>query len=108
MTIWSRSMIEDFGENYLNEEHNLEPMPFQCHPYSWLRLPPGILEDPYKTFTFPFSEVHLAHECVYPYDSTYNKDNRQMKIMSGNGETSAITGMFQPLFIWFSIGYNDP
>ena len=38
MTIWSRSMIQEFGENYADEEHDPEPEPRLMRPWPLLKL----------------------------------------------------------------------
>ncbi|KAJ7215872.1 hypothetical protein GGX14DRAFT_359384 [Mycena pura] len=38
-TIWSRSMIKEYGENYLKEEHSEEPAPRRLRPWPCLTLP---------------------------------------------------------------------
>jgi hypothetical protein len=95
MTIWSRSMIQDFGENYSNEEHDFEPTPIQCQPYSVLRFPHEIIEDSYKGFKFPSFEEHLARGCVYIGESTYNKGDDTAKITNVIEEDSVVPGMFK-------------
>lgn len=92
MTIWSRSMIQDFGENYSNEEHDIEPTPIQCQPYSVLRFPHEIIEDSYK---FPNFEEHLARGCVYigeNADSKWNGTATTTNVIEGN---SVVPGMFE-------------
>ncbi|KAF7334500.1 hypothetical protein MVEN_02279500 [Mycena venus] len=42
LTIWSRSMIKEFGENYLNEKHEKEPEPRRLRPWPVLTLPSHI------------------------------------------------------------------
>ena len=42
VTIWSRSMIQEFGENYVGAEHEYEPSPRVLRPWPILQLPPGI------------------------------------------------------------------
>ncbi|KAJ7075256.1 hypothetical protein B0H15DRAFT_792105 [Mycena belliarum] len=39
LTIWSRSMIQAFGENYLKERHDPEPEPRRLRPWPVLTLP---------------------------------------------------------------------
>ncbi|KAF7334530.1 hypothetical protein MVEN_02282800 [Mycena venus] len=39
LTIWSRSMIKEYGENYLNEKHEKEPEPRRLRPWPVLTLP---------------------------------------------------------------------
>ncbi|KAJ7479763.1 hypothetical protein FB451DRAFT_164532 [Mycena latifolia] len=39
LTIWSRSMIQAYGENYLKEKHDEEPEPRRLHPWPVLTLP---------------------------------------------------------------------
>ena len=38
MTVWSRSMIQEFRENYADEEHNPEPQPRLMRPWPLLKL----------------------------------------------------------------------
>lgn len=38
MTIWSRSMIQEYGENYLNVDHTHEPSPHPLQPWSILSM----------------------------------------------------------------------
>ena len=38
MTVWSRSMIQEFGENYADEEHDPEPQPRLMRPWPLLKL----------------------------------------------------------------------
>ncbi|THH09022.1 hypothetical protein EW146_g8805 [Bondarzewia mesenterica] len=38
VTIWSRSMIQELGENYLDEEHEYEPEPRMRRPWPLLKL----------------------------------------------------------------------
>lgn len=45
-TIWSRSMIQEFGENFTGTEHEYEPTPRVLRPWPVLQLPPGISSDP--------------------------------------------------------------
>ncbi|KAJ7161989.1 hypothetical protein C8R43DRAFT_1063213 [Mycena crocata] len=42
LTIWSRSMIQEYGENYLNESHDDEPEPRRLRPWPVLMLPAHI------------------------------------------------------------------
>ncbi|KAJ7659336.1 hypothetical protein DFH06DRAFT_989830 [Mycena polygramma] len=39
LTIWSRSMIKEYGENFLDEEHDEEPEPRRLRPWPCLTLP---------------------------------------------------------------------
>ncbi|KAK7017626.1 hypothetical protein R3P38DRAFT_3559692 [Favolaschia claudopus] len=39
LTIWSRSMIKEYGENFLNLEHEEEPEPRRLRPWPVLTLP---------------------------------------------------------------------
>ncbi|KAJ6472290.1 hypothetical protein C8R47DRAFT_987866 [Mycena vitilis] len=39
LTIWSRSMIKEYGENFLDEEHDEEPEPRRLRPWPSLTLP---------------------------------------------------------------------
>ncbi|KAF8882974.1 hypothetical protein BD779DRAFT_1787696 [Infundibulicybe gibba] len=41
MTIWSRSMIKEFGENHLKQADRPEPRPRRFRPWPVLRLPPS-------------------------------------------------------------------
>jgi hypothetical protein len=42
VTIWSRSMIQEFGENFAGEEHEHEPSPRQLRPWPILQLPSDV------------------------------------------------------------------
>ena len=44
--IWSRSMIQEFGENFTGTYHEYEPTPRVLRPWPVLQLPPGISSDP--------------------------------------------------------------
>ncbi|KAK7018420.1 hypothetical protein R3P38DRAFT_2539238 [Favolaschia claudopus] len=42
LTIWSRSMIKEYGENFLNLEHEAEPEPRRLRPWPVLTLPEDV------------------------------------------------------------------
>lgn len=46
VTIWSRSMIQEFGENFVQADHSDEPNPRQLRPWPILQLPSGVHSDP--------------------------------------------------------------
>lgn len=45
VTIWSRSMIHEFGENYASEAFEMEPHPRKRRPWPLLQIPKGHMLD---------------------------------------------------------------
>ena len=101
MTIWSRSMIQDFGENYTNEQHDAEPMPIQCRPYSLLGLgiPLGTLTEPYEKLEYSRFEQHLHQGCVCAIDNVDDTAVIAVKAEEGNAAVSGMLKLFGCLAI---------
>ncbi|KAJ7113014.1 hypothetical protein C8R44DRAFT_882050 [Mycena epipterygia] len=92
LTIWSRSMIQEYGENYLKEKHDKEPQPRRLRPWPCLTLPGHIKSA---------SELgHIDEDCGHHHERPLRRIQDEIaktpKVATGS-KTKAICGFIDVL-----------